>query len=366
MELKRNDRGCCLRLISENAAYHHGDLDRASLRPHLRYGLTIDGLFHFLVKIGFLIVNTYSSTGYEYNQSYQRDSHLKWVDEMYGPIEHEVDELKSYTSNQSGIMVTNFSAIDGAEQVTCSKGPPVAWADETGKEMVSSRRKVNGMTGYDLCSVVRKWLEENGHESRSVCEVILTDNEFKEIRRCVSKATVFYSHIQSLDPLVTFGEMQQSQESFAVQLPLTGEQFFWLDYTSLRQCQNDFEPKQVVALVQEIGLTIAEIDEDVEYLKRSFCILELYATFAGGAQLLCQMNHMRAILMEHGPQLVDARAAATRSIQDKQLIDGFIESEIGFETFNRTVAEAVADGTQTLNAWFSARIVDLPSDGSLA
>jgi hypothetical protein len=89
------------------------------------------------------------------------------------------------------------------------------------------------------------------------------------------------------------------------------------------------------------------------------------------------MNHMRAILMEHGPQLVDARAAATRSIQDKQLIDGFIESEIGFETFNRTVAEAVADGTQTLNASFesfcqvmdqcsSARIVDLPSDGSLA
>jgi hypothetical protein len=54
-----------------------------------------------------------------------------------------------------------------------------------------------------------------------------------------------------------------------------------------------------VALIKKIGILVSDIDfkinervqgasfKNANYLKRSFCILELYAAVAGGAKLLC-------------------------------------------------------------------------------
>jgi hypothetical protein len=79
----------------------------------------------------------------------------------------------------------------------------------------------------------------------------------------------------------------------------SADQFFWLDYFCLRQCQNDFVAELIVPLVHSIGTLVAHIDvsvnelekgsayKDANYLQRSFCILELYAAVVGEVSLVC-------------------------------------------------------------------------------
>ena len=51
------------------------------------------------------------------------------------------------------------------------------------------------------------------------------------------------------------------------------------DYTSLKQCKRDFDLARVRQVIREIGLTLAELDLDLQaYLTRSFCIVELFGT----------------------------------------------------------------------------------------
>ena len=58
------------------------------------------------------------------------------------------------------------------------------------------------------------------------------------------------------------------------------EQRIWIDYTSLRQNQNDFKAEEVIILVKEIQHFAASYDPDLEYTRRSFCVLEMYAAVA--------------------------------------------------------------------------------------
>ena len=117
------------------------------------------------------------------------------------------------------------------------------------------------------------------------------------------------------------------------------------DYTTLKQCVNDFDLPRIRQAIKEIGLTLAELDLDLQaYLTRSFCILELFATVDGGAKLLVQMNVVRAydVAAELAARPVDAKAAKTRGEGAKEKIDGFVEGmEGGFETLNATITEAI-------------------------
>ena len=65
------------------------------------------------------------------------------------------------------------------------------------------------------------------------------------------------------------------------------------DYTTLKQCQNDFDLPRIRQIIKQIGLTLAELDFDPQaYLTRSFCVVELYGTVAGGAKLLLSLIHI--------------------------------------------------------------------------
>ena len=95
-------------------------------------------------------------------------------------------------------------------------------------------------------------------------------------------------------------------------------------------------------------MTLAEIDSELSYLRRSFCILELYATIVGSAKLLCKGEYVPEILSEKlSEQPISAKAAETRRLQDKELIDEFISSSIGFAEFDRVVTDAAIAGAQT-------------------
>jgi hypothetical protein len=158
----------------------------------------------------------------------------------------------------------------------------------------------------------------------------LADSDFEHIRQHVKQATVFYSHVQSASPLSTLAHVD------AVRLPeLDGLPYWWIDYFSLRQCVNDFKPTQVDALVGQIGLLVAEIDSSLLYLRRSFCILELYAALSGDAQIYCEFDIGTASNIESmlTAQPLRAKDASTRRPKDKELIDEFIRENLGDEEF---------------------------------
>ena len=142
------------------------------------------------------------------------------------------------------------------------------------------------------------------------------------------------------------------------------------DYTTLKQCQNDFDLPRIRQVIKEINLTIAELDFDLQaYLTRSFCILELFATVEGGAKLLVQMHYLRAfdVAAELAARPVDARAAKTRREADKAKIDGFVESmEGGFERLNTTITEAIKEAAAVIAKQFGASEIVLIDKGLTA
>jgi hypothetical protein len=270
-----------------------------NLPPHLRLGISYDGISLFLVRIGFL------SSRFAYNPAYTRDKSMSWIDEVHGPVEY---------------------ADCGANREHKHIQPP-------------------SMTGYDLCFSLRKWLKANGHGELSVCEVILLDPRYEDLRHHVGQAVVFYSHIQSVHPIATFNNLlngMRDHEKFDKTAT-----FWWIDYFSLRQCQNDFKPEQVVQLVEAIGITMAELPctSDLSYFRRSFCILELYATLKGRADLMFSVPGDGAGMkraLEAEP--INTAAAATRSLDDKDLIDAFITQSLGFERMDAAVTAAAIKG----------------------
>jgi hypothetical protein len=310
-----------------------GVVDRdVSVPRHLRLGITIEGALLFLNCIGFLVddeewlkakanipegapeITMGSFAGprppysFQYDTSYSRAQDVKWIDNVHGPIHNVNPENRN-------------------------------WGD------------VSQITGYDMLSVIRQWVKANSYSDLSICEIILKDARFEKLRHHVSTATLFYSHLQLKEPLDTFYCMGMAQRTQISKLPAKHKQFWWLDYFCLRQCVDDFKTDQMIVLVRDIGLTVAEIDdkpvlglEPLEYLRRSFCILELYATIDGGAELVCHLelghgNDIRGNLRERP---VDSQRATTRNAKHKAQIDDFIaDMDGGFGRMDSIVADAI-------------------------
>jgi len=188
----------------------------------------------------------------------------------------------------------------------------------------------------------------------------------------VGRANVFYSHIQGVHLPETIKRMREGIAAHKDQLPGADESelFFWLDYTTLKQCQQDFDLPRIRQIVKQIGLTLAELDFDLQaYLTRSFCVLELLATVQGGATLLVQMNVVREVdvVAELAARPVDAKAAKTRREADKAKIDGFVEAMPGgFEALNATITKAIKEAAAVVAEQFNAPLIVLHDKGLTA
>jgi len=243
--------------------------------------------------------------------------------------------------------------------------PEMAWVDK------AYPKDWTGYLGYDFCCAIKTWLKANGHENESICQVLLKRGS-KNVRR----ANVFYSHTQGVFIDLTIQRMREGIEAHKAQLPSTDESqlFFWLDYTTLKQCapnnvfSNGFS--RLRQIIKEIGVTLAELDLDPQaYLTRSFCLLEIYASVHAGATLLVQMHFVKAfgVAAELAARPVDAKKAQTRSEEDKATIDGFVEAMPGgFETLNKTITEAIQKAAKVFAAQFSASVISLYRKGLTA
>lgn len=296
---------------------------------HLRLGITAEGILHALEAMGFIY----------------------W------------DYMASNTEKQYTLRSTKYTLFNRTKgrwkyaPYNRSKYPNIAWVDEVvGPIETDDIYDFKNVVGYDIDECTRDWLRNNrsegyeSYEGLSICEVVLIDPRFSEIRHCVGIADVFISHMDS-EPLL--GEGSTTAQLFSFLSKNVESSFLWLDYTSLRACKSEFKAVTVIELVKEIGTVYALIDRNLGFMRRTWCVFELYAAIAGKASLTCSIdgNSRNDTERTLATNPVRAKEASTLKAEDKQKIDGFIRAlSGGFKGFDRTVTKALAkDNTSVVN-----------------
>merc|ERR1712217_154479 len=90
--------------------------------------------------------------------------------------------------------------------------------------------------------------------------------------------------------------------------------------------------------------------DNVPYLRRSFCVLEVFATLNGGGELFVQTNWNKSSMqgaLESTP--VNCAAATTRSEKQQEIIQNFIKDSIGFEKMDALLNQAALFGSDKLH-----------------
>ena len=156
-----------------------------------------------------------------------------------------------------------------------------------------------------LVSPLKKALSE-----LSVAEVILLEPRLEKFREYIRPATIFYSHAQRQDPLQELWKLEHPRPQHVSALGPAERRFFWIDYFCLRQLVSDFRVDQVLELVKECGTLLADLDDGLQYLRRSFCLLELFGAVRGEANILVQTDLSKRelateLLFEKGDQRIE-------------------------------------------------------------
>jgi len=182
------------------------------------------------------------------------------------------------------------------------------------------------LTGYDFAENIKLWLRQNQNEEWSLAEVWLAGKG-----PGVGMATLFVSHIQA-----------QPLEATLHNVP--DDVYLWLDYITLRQCQDDFVPERVSGVIQYLskahdGTRVVLDEPTLSYLTRSFCIFEVACTKPG--KLCIDMSEDTSNMFLQGAVSIDAKAATSTSKKHKYLVDGYILGQWGsYRRFNESVSAA--------------------------
>eukprot|EP00929_Paragymnodinium_shiwhaense_P022698 TRINITY_DN14427_c0_g1_i1.p1 TRINITY_DN14427_c0_g1~~TRINITY_DN14427_c0_g1_i1.p1 ORF type:complete len:1120 (-),score=263.05 TRINITY_DN14427_c0_g1_i1:118-3477(-) len=209
-----------------------------------------------------------------------------------------------------------------------------------------------GMVGYDVCEAVRGFLEKMKYNDFSATEV------FENLDHAgAGRADVFISHAQCEALEMTLDCLRLTE------LRMGGPVRCFLDYTSLRQCLNDFDLAAVCQAIRSIGHTILVVDKwDRPFtLSRTFCIFEIYATVgiwqhnegildvilpkAEQKEFCIHFSSLTKEEKREALQLnVKVEDAEARHEKDKIALDNYIidTSQNGFEDVNQKVSASIA------------------------
>jgi hypothetical protein len=215
------------------------------------------------------------------------------------------------------------------------------------------------INGYDLGEVVRDFLRANGFERLSIAEVL-----WSEGREGVGEATVFFSHIQRLPVKTALQTLREASEVYRKQMGVAPR--FFIDYLCIRQAQKgDFDLQVVRDAIHSTPLLLVELDDArgtignaaPDYFNRSFCIFEVFAA----AESSTQDGEQKVLVFgpavknpktapwlatkvsSYGYNIVNSREGQCRWPAEKEKIDAFIESTVGFEALDKLVGSAVAN-----------------------
>jgi chemotaxis protein histidine kinase CheA len=226
------------------------------------------------------------------------------------------------------------------------------------------------INGYDLGEVVRDFLRANGFERLSIAEVL-----WSEGREGAAEATVFFSHIQKLPVETALQTLREASKVYRKQMGVAPK--FFIDYLCIRQAQKgDFDLQVVREAIHTTPLLLVELDDaqgDIgnaapDYFNRSFCIFEVFAAAESseqdGEQKVLVFGPavknpktapwLARKVSTYGYNIVNSRDGQCRWPAEKEKIDAFIESTVGFEELDKVVGSAVANaciyGLQTAAA----------------
>jgi len=256
------------------------------------------------------------------------------------PISCAYDRLEEY--------VCHIDGLDENTSQKCTYTRDEARLGWVTKQFGPQRLGGINETGYDFVEAICDWVQERGKPEASVCEILQAEGNPH-----VRTANVFYSHGQKQRPDVMLDFMIIGCMAHAASLPPMNEIVMWLDFTSLRQCVDDFNVDRIRALIAGINCTMAELGKthmeepgSGRYLERVFCIFELLSTIESNSTLLCQMNMKLARGMEHWLEEhpVRSRHAKSRDSTHEAMIKSFIERSIGFKELDKVITKAMTDG----------------------
>jgi len=212
------------------------------------------------------------------------------------------------------------------------------------------------LTGYDLLVAIKCWLREKNkqrqmhdlegnQDEQSVCEVLQDSKSF--YKGCgVGQAEVFISHVQGEHPADTLRTMAQAHRREG-NLAHIGKlhAFQWVDYFSLRQLANDFNPREICNLIASIGTTIVGADSGNTYFKRSFCVLESFATIDNSKMLL--FPESVNVFGWFKSDTIKSENAESRSPRRRDEIKEWMRKmEGGFEKVDQTLIDEVRKAEQ--------------------
>jgi hypothetical protein len=141
----------------------------------------------------------------------------------------------------------------------------------------------------------------------------------------------------------------------------TGRPRYFIDYACIRQClSGDFTLVRVVDAIGEIGITVAELGADLRgdtaLLRRTFCVLESFATIKAKGQLLVCGPALRdrATTLELAQlaltnnskcykEVINCATSSCRWKKEEDNIKHYIEQSVGFDRTDRVVLAAIVN-----------------------
>ena len=377
-------------------SYPEGLVDASPHRDgrHLRLGISRNGLFSFLGEMKFCL-------------------HRAGVDASRASLTKAVNDLGAWQYDKSVEKRAQFCRDQWFEWLD----GPVEEGGSGGKIRGGGLFGLRNMTGYDLKNLIYEWLDGNRCKDYSVCEAILLKPELQDLRKHVGEAKVFWSHMQQ-EPFLgerlselgdagpvlksdkaasTAGLMREVFHCQGTSSPfVTGKQaaqklflsrgekkkkFFsrekradrgaddfrndtanavpiWLDYTSLRQCVDDFNMPFVQQLIWSVPVFVAAA-ESCAYTSRTFCVFELFNSYwaRNGRHEVQELW----VVQNFGPNVERMRAecekiktaeATTRSPLHKDLIDAYIMHNVtgGFAGLDEMIVNVFKESVEHLGA----------------
>jgi hypothetical protein len=410
---------------------------------HQRLGMTVKGMLLALERIK--LISWKSSPGFEQSTAHVDNDGKEWrVD--YDPLMLNLDSITEYLSGEVFISPLNYSRaklnhkkmgwadeaytpltavehmnqrpgeeweeffkrmsakMTDEEQAKREQDREEALANEEQREdsfrsWLESNRYAHytNEIGYDVQAYIEEWMHDNHHRDKSLCEVVLTDPAFKDLRDEVGVANVFCSHAQKTPPWQDLHQLSRALHS-RMELSLgeegalsdvfddsvseeerrhqidqrvselqdrlaaanVGQYFVWLDYTSLRQAikgstkpeggvrtTGDFHPDAVVELIGEIKDMVVLLDKEHSATHRTFCVLEMYAAAKHQMDIFVQCETCATTKRALIGDPIDSAHATTGDPEDAELIRKYIRTlnpdnpESGFGELNMKVTEAI-------------------------
>ena len=156
-------------------------------RSHLRLGLTLHGILRVLERIGF-IRNERSLNPHQLSSWLDREDRL-------------AVEVKDCSTRAAPFYLQTLCG-GWAYKDDYKRPPELEWLNETvGPVSAGSDVGLVNVVGYDVAEYLRTWMREQTLDHLSLCEVVLTDDRFADMRHHVGPANLFWSHSQS-EPLL--------------------------------------------------------------------------------------------------------------------------------------------------------------------